>query len=111
MSSSRRSQKLSLKDSLILLIISLRSKKPSAKADAASKVKADAARKVKANVATKIIINAAIKVNTVNVTVKVNYFRNFKKYIINNFKATGKTRETHVIKLQRRTNIIKRVKV
>ena len=104
MSSSRRSQKLSLKNLLIFLIISLRSKRPSVKADAARKVKADDARKAKANVATRIIINAAIKaniakVNTVNVTVKVNYLRNFKKHIINNFKAAKKARETHVVKL------------
>ncbi len=111
MSSSRRSQKLSLKDSLILLIISLRSKKPSAKADAASKVKADAARKVKADVATRIIINAVIKVNIADAVTKVNCFRNFKKHIINNFKAAKKTSETYIVKLQRRTNIIKRVKV
>ncbi len=96
MSSSRRSQNLSLKDSLIFSIISLRSKK--------SSVKADAARKVKANVATRIIVNAAIKANTVKVNtadaaVKANYLRNFKEHIINNFKAAKKARETYVVKL------------
>ncbi len=116
MPSSRRSQKLSLKNSLILLIILSRSKKSSVKANVASKVKANAARKVKADVATRIIINAAIKANTVkvntaDVTVKVNYFRNFKKHIINNFKAAKKAREAHVVKLQRRTNAAERVKV
>ncbi len=113
MPSSRRSQNLSLEDSLILLSISLRSKKPFNKAKA---VKADAARKAKADVAARIIINAAIKANTVkantaDVTVKVNYLRNFKKHIINNFKAAKKTRETHAVKLQRRAKAVERVKV
>jgi len=79
-------------------------------------VKANAARKAKANVATKIIINAAIKANTVKVNTadaafKVNYLRNFKKHIINNFKVTKKARETYVLKFQRRANVTERVKV
>ncbi len=113
MSSSRRSQNLFLENSLIFLSISLRSKKSfnKAKADAANNVKADATRKVKANVAARIIIKTAIiKINTADAAVKVNYFRNFKKHIINNFKAAKKARETHVVKFQRRTNIINYVK-
>ncbi len=90
MPSSRRSQNLSLEDSLIFLNISLRSKKPSDKAKA---VKADAARKVNADVAARIIVKAAVKVNTAGAAVKANYLRNFKKHIINNFKAAKKTRE------------------
>ncbi len=113
MPSSRRSQNLPLENSLILSSISSRSKKPSDKAKAA---KADAARKVKADAVTKIIINATIKANTVKVNtadaaVKVNYSRNFKKHIINNFKAAKKARETYVVKLQRRANAVKRVRV
>ncbi len=113
MSSLRRSQKLSLKNLLIFLIILLRLKKSF---NNVKVVKVNTARKVKANVATKIIINAiikanTIKVNTVNVTVKANYLRNFKKHIINNFKAAKKTREAYVVKLQRRTNAAERVRV
>ncbi len=112
MPSSRRSQNLSLENSLILSILS-RSKKPSDKAKA---VKADAARKAKADAAARIIVDAAIKANitkanTADAAVKVNYFRNFKKHIINNFKAAKKAREAHVVKLQRRANAAKRVKV
>ena len=108
MPSSRRSQNLSLEDSLILLIILSRSKKPS--------VKANAARKAKADAAAKIIVNAAIKANTVkantaDAAVKANCLRNFKRHIINNFKAAKKAREAHVVKLQRRTNAAERVKV
>ena len=112
MSSSRRSQNLFLENSLIFLSISLRSKKSfnKAKADAANNVKADATRKVKANVAARIIIKTAIKVNTADVTVKVNFLRNFKKHIINNFKTAKKAREVHVVKLQRRTNAANSVK-
>ncbi len=101
MSSSRRSQNLSLKNSLVFLSILLRSKKPFNKVKA---IKADAARKVNADVAARIIINIA------DAAVKVNYLRNFKKHIINNFKAAKKAREAHVVKLQRRTNIADRVK-
>ncbi len=113
MPSSRRSQNLSLKNSLIFLSILLRLKKPSDKVKAA---KADAVHKAKADVAARIIIDAAIKANTVkvntaNAAIKVNYLRNFKKHIINNFKAAKKTRETHVVKFQRRINITERVKV
>ncbi len=107
MPSSRRSQNLSLENSLIFLSISLRSKKPS---DKVKTVKADAARKANADVATRIIVKAAIKANTANAAVKVNCFRNFKKHIINNFKAAKKTREAHVVKLQRRANVTNRVK-
>jgi len=106
MPSSRRSQNLPLKDSLIFSSTSSRSKKPSdkAKADAADKVKADVARKVKADVAARIIVEAAVKANTAGVAVKVNCSRNFKKHIIDNFKAAKKARETHVAELQRRAN-------
>jgi len=94
MSSSRRSQNLSLKNSLILSSISSRSKKSSGKA------KADAADKVKADVAARIIVEAAVKANTADAAVKVNCFRNFKKHIIDNFKAAKKAHETHVAELQ-----------
>ncbi len=97
MSSSRRSQNLSLKNLLIFLSILLRSKKPFNKVKA---VKADAARKANADVAARIIIKAAVKANTADATVKANYLRNFKKHIINNFKAAKKAREAHVVKLQ-----------
>jgi len=107
MSSSPRSQNLSLKNLLILLSILLRLKKSFNKVKV---VKVNATRKVNANVAAKIIIKAAVKVNTAGVTVKANYLRNFKKHIINNFKAAKKTREAHVVKLQRRTNTTDRVK-
>ncbi len=107
MSSSRRSQNLSLENSFIFLSILLRSKKSSDKVKA---VKADAARKVNADVAARIIIKTAIKVNTADVTVKVNFLRNFKKHIINNFKTAKKAREVHVVKLQRRTNAANSVK-
>ncbi len=108
MPSSRRSQNLSLEDSLILLIILSRSKKPS--------VKANAARKAKADAAAKIIVNAAIKANTVkantaDAAVKANCLRNFKRHIINNFKAAKKAREAHVVKLQRRADAAERVRV
>jgi len=103
MSSSRRSQNLPLKNSLILSSISSRSKKSSdkVKADAADKVKADVARKVKADVAARIIVEAAVKANTADAAVKVNCFCNFKKHIINNFKAAKKACKTHVAELQR----------
>ena len=117
MPSSRRSQNLPLEDSLISSTSS-RSKKPSDKAKAA---KADAARKAKADAAARIIVDAAIKANTVKANtakantagaaVKANYLRNFKGHIINNFKAAKKAREAHVVKLQRRANAAKRVKV
>jgi len=112
MSSSRRSQNLPLKDSLILSSISSRSKKPSGKvkADAAGKVKADAARKVKADVAARIIVETAVKANTADAAVKVNCLRNFKKHIIDNFKTAKKARETHVVELQRRANAADRVR-
>ncbi len=98
MPSSRRSQNLPLEDSLIPSSISSRSKKPS------DKVKADAARKVKTDVAARIIVDAAVKANTADAAVKVNCLRNFKRHIIDNFKAAKKARETHVIELQRQTN-------
>ncbi len=65
MPSSRRSQNLPLKHSLISSRISSRSKTSSDKfkTDAAVKVKADAARKVKTDVAAKIIVDAAVNVN------------------------------------------------
>ncbi len=102
MPSSRRSQKLSLKNSLILSSISSRSKKSSGKvkADAADKVKADVARKVKADVTARIIVEIAVKANTADAAVKVNCLRNFKKHIIDNFKAAKKARKTHVAELQ-----------
>ncbi len=90
MPSSRRSQNLPLEDSLILLNISSRLKKPSDKAKAA---KADAARKANADVAARIIVETAVKANTAGAAVKVNCLRNFKEHIINNFKATKKARE------------------
>ncbi len=104
MPSSRRSQNLSLENSLIFSSILLRSKKPF------NKAKADAARKANVNVAAKIIVKTAIKANTADAAVKANCLRNFKKHIINNFKAAKKARETHVVKLQRRANIINRVR-
>ena len=61
---------------LIFKEFTLRSKKSSDKVKA---VKADAARKANADVAARIIIKTAIKVNTADVTVKINYLRNFKK--------------------------------
>ncbi len=113
MSSSRRSQNLPLKNSLILSSISSRSKKPSGKvkADAADKVKADVARKVKADVAARIIVETAVKANTADAAVKVNCSRNFKKHIIDNSKAAKKACETHVAELQRRANAADRVRV
>ncbi len=107
MPSSRRSQNLSLEDSLILLSISSRSKKPSDKVKA---VKADAARKVNADVAARIIVETAIKANTAGAAVKANCPRNFKGHIINNFKAAKKAREAHAVKLQRRADSADRVK-
>jgi len=62
--------------------------------------KADVAHKVKTDVAAKIIVDAAVKANTADAAAKVNCFRNFKRHIINNFKAAKKIRETHVIELQ-----------
>ena len=105
MSSSRRSQKLSLEDSLIPSSTSP-TKKPSgkAKADASDKAKADAARKAKADVAARIIVEAAVKANTADAAVKVNCLRNFKEQIIDSFKAAKKAHETHVVELQRRAN-------
>ncbi len=90
MSSSRRSQNLSLEDSLILLSISLRLKKPFDKVKA---IKADAARKANADVAARIIVKAAVKANTADAAVRVNCLRNFKEHIIGNFKAAKKARE------------------
>jgi len=104
MPSSRRSQNLPLENSLISSSISSRSKKPSGKA------KADVARKVKADVAARIIVETAVKANTADAAVKVNCFRNFKKHIIDNFKAAKKARETHVAELQRRANAADRVR-
>jgi len=89
MPSSRRSQNLSLENSLILSSISSRLNKPS------GKVKADAARNVKTDVAAKIIVDAAVKVNC---------SRNFKRHIIDNFKAAKKTCKTHVVELQRQSD-------
>jgi len=102
MSSSRRSQNLSLKNSLILSSISSRSKKPSdkVKADAADKVKADVARKVKADIAARIIVETAVKANTADAAVKVNCLRNFKRYIINNSKVAKKARKIYIAELQ-----------
>jgi hypothetical protein len=102
MSSSPRSQNLPLKNSLILSRISSRSKKPSDKAS--DKVKADAACKVKADVAARIIVDAAVKANTVSAAAKVNCSCNFKRHIIDNFKAVKKTRKTHVVELRRQTD-------
>jgi len=96
MLSSRRSQNLSLEDSLIPSSISSRLKKPSGKADAV--------RKVKADVAAKIIVDAAVKANTADAAAKANCPRNFKKHIIDNFKAAKKTHETHVVELQRQSD-------
>ncbi len=107
MPSSRRSQNLSLENSLIFSSILSRSKKPSDKAKA---VKADAARKANADVAARIIVKAATKANTAGAAVKANYLRNFKEHIINNFKAAKKAREAHAVKLQRRANAADRVK-
>ena len=89
MPSSRRSQNLPLEDSLIPSSISSRSNKPS------GKVKADAARKAKADAAAKAIVDAAVKVNCP---------RNFKRHIIDNFKAAKKARETHAVELQRQSD-------
>jgi len=112
MLSSRRSQKLSLKNSLIFSSISSRLKKPSdkVKADAADKVKADVACKVKADIVARIIVKTAVKANTVDAAVKVNCSCNFKKHIIDNFKAAKKAHETHVAELQRRANAADRVR-
>jgi len=104
MPSSRRSQNLPLEDSLILSSISSRSKKPS------GKVKADAADKVKADVAARIIVETAVKANTADAAVKANCSRNFKRHIIDNFKAAKKAHETHVAELQRRANAADRVR-
>jgi len=103
MPSSRRSQKLPLEDSLISFISS-RSKKPSGKA------KADAARKVKADAAARTIVEAAAKANTAGVAVKANCPRNFKRQIIDSFKAAKKACEAHVAELQRRANAADRVR-
>ena len=111
MSSSRRSQKLSLEDSLIPSSTSP-TKKPSgkAKADASDKAKADAARKAKADVAARTIVEAAVKANTADAAVKVNCLRNFKRQIIDSFKAAKKAREAHVVELQRRADAADRVR-
>jgi len=89
MSLSCQSQNLSLENSLILSSISSRSNKPF------DKVKADAARNIKTDVAVKIIVDAAVKVNC---------SRNFKRHIIDNFKAVKKACETHVVELQRQSD-------
>lgn len=104
MSSLRRSQKLSLNDLLVFLNISLKLKKSS------DKVKTKIINKVNVNVVVKIIIKIIIKTNTADVVIKINYFRNFKKHIINNFKAAKKTREIYIVKLQRRTKTADHVK-
>jgi len=119
MPSSRRSQKLPLEDSLIPSSISS-TKKPSgkakadasgkAKADASGKAKADAARKAKADVAARTIVEAAVKANTADAAVKVNCLRNFKRQIIDSFKAAKKAREAHVVELQRRADAADRVR-
>jgi len=83
MSSSRRSQKLSLENSLIFSSISSTKK-------SSDKVKADAARKVKADVAARIIVKIVVKVNIADVAVKVNCFHNFKRQIIDSFKTAKK---------------------
>ncbi len=99
MPSSRRSQNLPLKN----FLIKIEEIFWQIQTDAAVKVKADAARKVKTDVAAKIIVDAAVKANVADAAVNVNCSRNFKKHIIDNFKA-AKTREIHVIDLQRQTN-------
>jgi len=71
-------------------------KKPSGKADAARKVKGDAAAKA--------IVDAAAKANTAGAAAKANCSRNFKRHIIDNFKAAKKTCETHVVELQRQSH-------
>jgi len=71
-------------------------KKPSGKADAARKVKADAAAKA--------IVDAAAKANTAGAAAKANCPRNFKRHIIDNFKAAKKAREAHVVELQRQSD-------
>ncbi len=86
MPSSRRSQNLSLEDSLIPSSISSRLKKPSGKA------KADAARKAKADAAARTIVDAAVKANCP---------RNFKEYIVDNFKAAKKERQFSLIAAHR----------
>jgi len=96
MLSSRRSQNLSLENSLILSSISSRLKKPSGKADAA--------RKVKADVAAKAIVDAAVKANTADAAAKANCSCNFKRHIIDNFKAAKKTCKAHVVELQRQSD-------
>ena len=96
MPSSRRSQNLSLENSLILSSISSRLKKPSGKADAA--------RKVKADVAAKAIVDAAVKANTADAAAKANCSCNFKRHIIDNFKAAKKTCKAHVVELQRQSD-------
>ncbi len=103
MPSSRRSQKLPLEDSLIPSSTSS-TKKPSGKA------KADAARKAKADAAARIIVETAAKANTADAAAKANCPRNFKKHIIDNFKAAKKAREAHVVELQRQTNAADRVR-
>ncbi len=103
MPSSRRSQKLPLENPLILSSISS-TKKPS------DKVKADAARKAKADVAARIIVEVAVKANTADAAVKANCLRNFKRHIIDSFKAAKKAREAHVVELQRQTDAADRVR-
>jgi len=95
MPSSRRSQNLSLEYSLIPSSISSRSKKPSGKA------KADAARKAKADAAARTIVDAAVKANTAGAAAKANCPRNFKEYIIDNFKAAKKERQFSLIAAHR----------
>ncbi len=103
MPSSRRSQKLPLEDSLIPSSTSS-TKKPS------GKVKADAARKVKPDAAARIIVEAAAKANTADAAVKANCSRNFKRHIIDNFKAAKKVREAHAVELQRQADAADRVR-
>ncbi len=107
MPSSRRSQKLPLEDPLIPSTTSSRSKKPSAKADAARKAKADAAARTIVDAATKA--NTA-KANTAGAAAKANCPRNSKGHIIGNFKAAKKAREAHAVELQRRADAAERVK-
>jgi len=91
MPSSRRSQKLPLENSLIPSSTSSTKKSSGkAKADAADKAKADAADKVKADAAARTIVDAAAKANTAGAAAKANCLRNFKRHIIESFKAAKK---------------------
>ena len=54
--------------------------------------------------AAKAIVDAAVKANTADAAAKANCSCNFKRHIIDNFKAAKKTCKAHVVELQRQSD-------